>query len=399
MADPERRPDAQIPDVKKVAEQKQAPFVWSAGGGVARAAASTVNRLPPEKPTLADRLKSPLGLAALLGLLLLGGGGLFALTALGVGESSGGVAGGDMPGSKTRRAFRDAENRMLVRGGLRDDARKDRMQLEAIAAAEKKAGAAGVPEGVVPEEPEEEGAPMVYDRDSGAAQGTAAAAAAVKKAGAAGDSGPEGSAPAAPRLSTRLEMRGMRSVSSNAGFRGLRSGRAIARTISSRGATPGRAGGSGAEYGSGNAATSDGGLAGAGSGPGLRASATAEGDEAASGQAGAGGGGGGGSGPGELGELPETPQERIERLMREAAELDRKADKEERYAKAQAAGGHMGPAHYHYERAKKYRDQSKQRANEAQQAVAETHQGIEEAVKPVLQGGSGGSSQGGGTTP
>lgn len=344
---------------------------------------------PPEEEGWKRHLRSPVVLAGAVGSVLVVAGGLFSLTAVGVaGGDGGGGAIGELPGAADRRAFKVTGRQLFA--GRRDDARQDRMNLEAIAAAEKRPGGGGL-DGVIPEEVEDEPLPPPPGGTGAPGSGagsTAKAGGGITSGGTA--SGGRGSGSSSfPKLAPAVNMQGMRGVSSNAGLRGLSSGRAILRRIGGRGASADGSGAGGAQaYGTssgGGAAGSGAGGTGGGAGTGAYGAASEDGGEGASQNPGGGGGGGAG---GELGPLPETPQQRIERLMSEAAALEKKADKEKQYAQIQSAGGHQGPAKYHYDRYKKYRAQAREKAGEAQGVIAELSSGVEAATSGT--GGAGG---------
>lgn len=351
-------------------EKKPEGFHWPAPSTTGARAAASVNAPGlPAPPTWGERLKSPYVLAALLGLVLLAGGGLFALTALSVGGTEGSVVLGGLPAG--RKAFsRQTQDRVWLRLGARDDASQDRMKIATQGAKAGKAGGAGggsTGDGYYGED--EAPAPMKYDtggpsRVSAAAAGGAAAQA---NTGDGGSSDGGGSA-SAPKLASRVEFRGMRATSPNAGFRGLSSGRALLRrTSGSRGVGASSSGGTSqsAAGDSGSAAVTTGGSGGS---RGVAGALSGD-DDSVSGGAGSGGGGGGGGGA-DMGELEVTdPKERIQQLMAAAAKDAKKADDEKKKAEFLAAGGHLPQAHYHYERSRKAKAASKEKSDQAQQLI------------------------------
>lgn len=364
-------------------EKKPEGFHWPAPSTTGARSAASVNAPGlPAPPTWRERLKSPYVLAALLGLVLLAGGGLFALTALSVGGAEGSVVLGGLPAG--RKAFsRQTQDRVWLRLGARDDASQDRMKIATQGAKTGKAGGSGggsTDDGYYGED--EAPAPMKYDTGGPSRAGGAAAggAPAQAKLGDDGSSSGGGSA-SVPKLASRVEFRGMRATSPNAGFRGLSSGRALLRrTTGSRGVGSASSGGTSqsAAGDSGSAAVATGG----GGGSRGVAGALSGDDDSVSGGAGSGGGGGGG-GEGGASDIPgiEDPKDQIQRLMSAAAKDEKRADDEKKKAEFLAAGGHMPQAHYHYERYKKAKAASKEKTAQAQQLIGSLNSQAEDTVR------------------
>lgn len=399
---PKPPPPAPIPDLRKAAAEKKPDDVaWTPG--IARASASVTIGVPPKAaPTVLERLKSPYGLAAALVLLLLAGGGLFSLTALHVAESRGGSGGGlsGVGGSVKFRAARGRDGVGFVQreAGGGDDARQDRMKVNTAGVDMPKIPEVKIP-GAPGEGAEEGGGPMAYDTSgSGRAGGTSGN---IPGAGAGAGGGEESSAGgrAAPQLQGNVSFRGMRSVSSTAGFRGLKGGRAILKSISGRGGSSKSAGGSS----SAEAADSNsvgGSLAGSSGSRG--AGAAAKKDAGAAGAANAGGGGGGGGGDANFDDLqqPEDVSARIGALMQAADDDYKKAEKDKKIAIALKATGNDLQAAYHYDRYKKEKAAGDKKKDEANQLTAtmtsQTQEMADRAVKDAAAA-SGGSTGGGGS--
>ena len=355
MAEPDKKPEG---------------FHWPAPSTTGARAAASVNAPGrPAPPTWGERLKSPYVMAALLGLVLLVGGGLFSLTALSVGGEEGSVVLGGLPSSGGRRAFQgQRQDRVWLRLGARDDASQDRMK---ISASDKKSAANGVPGGGTHADgmyaDDEDVAPMNYDqgstnRGSGV---TAANAPARANAGASGEAG-DGGAAAAPKLASRVEFRGMRATSPNAGFRGLSSGRALLRRVAGAKGVGASSSGGTSQSAAGDSGSAEVATGGGGGSRGL-ASALSGDDASVSGGAQSGGGGGGG-GAAALGTLA-APKGQSARWMASAAKDEKKADDEKKKAQLLAAGGHLPQAHYHYERAEKAKKSSQEKTARAQQLI------------------------------
>lgn len=410
MADPDGKdlpkpPPAAIPDLKKAAaEKKPDGVVWTPG--VARASASVTIGVPPKPaPTLAERLKSPYGLAAALVLLLVAGGGLFSLTAFHVSESRGGSGGGlsGVGGSVKFRAVRGQDGVGFVKREAGDDARQDRMKVDTAGVDIPKVPEVKIP-GAPGEAAGEGGGPMAYDTSGNSR--AAGASGAIPGGGAGGSGGGDagsGAGRTAPQLQGNVSFRGMRSVSGTAGFRGLKGGRAMLKSISGRGGSSKSSGGS-ASAEAADSSSVGGSLA--GSGGSRPAGGAAKKDAGAAGAANPGGGGGGGGGDANFDDLqqPDDVSARIGSLMQAADDDYKKAEKDKKIAIALKATGNDLQAAYHYDRYQKEKaagDKKKAEANQLTATMASQSQELaDKAIKDAAAAGgsTGGSGTGGSNT-
>lgn len=367
--DPKGPPDGSkpaIPDLKKAQLEKPAPFAWSPGAPVARAAASAAaaagrTRAPA---TLMERLATTPGKLAVLALLMLIGGAGLSVTSFHDSGTGGGVSGG-LGGVKSTIKFHAGRGRDSTAIGIeRDDSRADRL-IKGKTAAEAAAGLPAMP--AIPAIPgmagAEADAPMNYEEGAtsrGAGVAAGAAAAAAPGGGAASAEGAGATAGSAgPKLGSssfgNIKFQGMRRVSQTSGFRGIKAGGAPSKVIQGRGSStnaPGAGGAAGADSrglpltpfstDASRSAAASGGKGGKGGG-----AAAADG-----------GGGGGEADPGDLEENVDNAKTSIPDLMDKARSLREAADKEEKKAKVLAALGQAPQAYYHYDRAKKKKKQA-----------------------------------------
>lgn len=360
------RPDAAVPDLKQTQANNPSGFAWNAGAAKA-AASAAVSRRPPEK-TWIDRLKSPYVMGGGVALALVGGGAVFYVTSVGMSDAGTAVSLDAVHSSVKYHPVRGQGSLAFAPRGAVDDVRQDRMHLDAIAAAEKKSRKAGGKGGDGADGGDGGDQPMNYDTDgkgggSGASASVGGPAGAAKDGGANGGGGGGGNA--YPKLTSSVNMRGMKMVSGTAGFHGLKKGRGILRAASSNhgpGSNPsgGTNGADVADSGSVGAGGGDGAGGGGGGGSGFHLGG---GDSSASGAGGGAGGGGGGSGDGADGPQDTTAQ--IQALMVQAAGERDKAEKDKKMAEFLAAGGQLPQAKWHYDRYEK----EKKSADEKQAAA------------------------------
>lgn len=363
--EPPKPPAAAIPDLKKAQENKPVPFAWAPGA--ARSAASTaIIAAPARAPTALERLNTTPGrLAALALLMLLGGAGL-SFTAFQ--ERAAGGAGelGAVKSTIKSRAFQGRDSVGFNKGygaGNAPAAGKSGMNFDLIKAGEKDSLMVEIPE--IPDAPGADGeAPMNYDEGAttrAGATGGGATAGAIENGAADGLAG--GAAPKLDSSYGKINFQGMRRVSGTAGFRGIKAA-SPPRAIKTRGPAANSAGASG--RGGAVSATSP-----------LtpfskndpRSVDASSGRTAGSGAAAGGSGGGGGVNVGDLENTVDQNLPSVPDLLAQAASKREAADKEEKKAKTLAAGGHFPQAHYHYDRAKKKKEEAEGLEKQANQQI------------------------------
>lgn len=383
-----------VPDLKKAAEAKAAqPYVWAP---TAKSAASAPGVLgaPRREPTAFERLNTTGGrLAVMAGLMLVVGGGI-SLTAFHDAGGAGGSSDLSKPNSTIKsRAFYEKDGVSLARG--RDDSTANRMKVGA------KPGAAGGPMAnpldgiVIPEAPEGgEGEAMNYDESGGKGKSVASAAGAAGQNANGGAQGGGGTGAfsaggvAAPKLSStgKIKFQGMRRISGTAGFRGIGGRQGTPSKINTRGSsantgTADAGGRGGSRGGTGFSSLAEGG----GARGGDRGSASQA--DAGGGAGGNGGGSGGGGGSVNTDGLDdiENALPSIPDLLSKAASSREKAESEEKKGHALMVLGQHPQAHYHFDKAKKYKKEAKgyeDQANQQTQMMTDTAAGMTTTTPP-----------------
>ena len=370
-----------VPDLKKQQEAKPAGFAWTAAS-----AATSVQRLPP--PTFGEKIQAALKERFVIigGFILLIVGGLaFGLMSVGYSGSDGTTLGGVASSVKLRKLMGRDSSQMFQK--LEDPAAAPENRLglvktpDAIKAANdamtaaQEAGAGG----------------LNYDIASGAGKtgvGSAGGAPSlqVNQRGGATGGGEGGGAAAASKLAGSVSMRGMQRVSGTAGFRGLKGGRGISRTLASKGNSALASGGSN------RADSADGRTAQPGSlgddqyASGAIGSTSRGRDTYGGGGGGSSGGGGGGAGDGstDLGKTPEDYSKEITKLLQEASDADQEYEKEKKWFIAANATGNHAQSLYHWDKMEKAKKESAEKKAEANKLTVEMAVAAEQQKNETL---------------
>ncbi len=388
----------EVPDLKKALEKKEAEFAWQPGSTIAKSSASAAGvsaRAGSQSALERFKAMGP-GKYAVIAVVLMLGGLVFSVAAIGLtgasdgggGTSLGGIASSmkvrfgrpsDMSRSVAReKAPVDEKMRFdLIKGGTGATAEADGAAGQAATAETVGGGGEGLNHGI---------GTLSQSSGGGGGAGGAGAAALGKDGGAGGSdvaAGGAGAKSGSAFSSTRLQ--GVQRVGSSTNFRGIGRNGMKSRSINTQGSGASAFGaGNGRDGASGGSSASAGGH-GAGAG-GLHSGSGAGGGGAQGGGAAGGGGGGGGgggtAGNADLGNLGSAADNagKIADLSAQAKDEQDKAEDAKKKAIILQAAGQTPQAIYEMSEYKKHKDAADKKNAEADRLTAEMS-GAADAIK------------------
>lgn len=372
----------EVPDIKKVSEQRAASFAWTPANTVAKSAASAA--VSPGQSRVKDRNK----IALVAGLLTIGGLAFAYAAFRFAGTTDGGGGGSGLGGVASTMKIHFSRQKDPTGFIVREKAPgNEKMRFDLIAGAtgksaeDKSAGASGDSG----EYGDDGGAPMNYAEGSTSRGGGAGNAGGGSAAGAGKSADKEsagrlaGGGAARIGLVGSVKFQGMQRVSPTAGFRSIGRRGTPSKVIHTTGPS---AKSSGAATKAG--ATSGGSISNTPGGNGSNATSASSGRESQGGTGSAGGGGGGSGGGGAIDmsgiiATQDNPS-MVADLLSQAKDLSKTAEDEKKKAMALKALGQDPQAAYHYDKYKKAKNESEQKQAEADQLLKDMNEAANAAT-------------------